>query len=481
MIRIGLVPLDSRPCNTTWLEKLSENANCDLKMYPQNKCGTLYKKSYFADIKQWINENVNELDYLILSSDSLCFGGLIQARKALIDLNKVLVDLEFLRDIKNKNKDLKIFVFDTMMRTSITAYNEETAKYWSLINKYSSLVGKYYFFNNEEDKKELEEVEKQIPDHLIITYLNARKNKFSINEYFLSLLNDKVIDYMLLLQEDSMPYGIQKIEQEKLNKFIKEKDLFDRISFTNGTDEGACVLFARALNSIKKKVYVHLMNDDVINKSHLFEDRPFKDNLYKMLDSANFEVTSDKDNNDFILSIYGEKTNKDLDLLKRTPIYPNKNKEYERYISELNNFIDSKKNVCFVDLLFPNGGSIDILKDIHYKDLKAYLAWNTSSNSLGSSLGVMASYLNGKNEILNKKFLYERIVDDCIYQGIVRQEVNEVLVKEKINIYSLDNEYERVLYLVNEKMQKYLYLVDNKRYRIILPWKRMFEIDLWEE
>ena len=40
---LGLIPLDSRPCNSLWLSRLAKIADTKLIMYPLSKCGTLEK------------------------------------------------------------------------------------------------------------------------------------------------------------------------------------------------------------------------------------------------------------------------------------------------------------------------------------------------------------------------------------------------------------------------------------------------------
>ena len=86
MIKVGLIPLDSRPCNTIWIDSLTKIANLELLMYPREKCGTLFKGANIDEIIDWLNKNAQLMDYLIISTDGLCFGGLIQARKAQINL-----------------------------------------------------------------------------------------------------------------------------------------------------------------------------------------------------------------------------------------------------------------------------------------------------------------------------------------------------------------------------------------------------------
>ncbi|HHX00953.1 MAG TPA: DUF4127 family protein, partial [Acholeplasmataceae bacterium] len=191
---------------------------------------------------------------------------------------------------------------------------------------------------------------------------------------------------------------------------------------------------------------------------------------------------SDKENSDFVLSIYTEKENVDLDLSSTKEVLPKMDEVFDNYINELNELI-KEKNVCFVDLLFPNGGSTDILKLINYEKLMSYSAWNTASNSLGSALAHIASIIVSKHKGLNNlhlsnNFKNERILDDAIYQYEVRREVSERLLKEDINIYNLGKHYKGVLEEVKRLMVDRAKEFMNIEFSLDLPWKRTFEAEI---
>ena len=141
MINVGLIPLDSRPCNTSWVVDLGKIGNLNIIMYPRNKCGYLHNGANLDDMLTWLDNNVSKMDYLIISSDGLSFGGLIQARKAQIDLDYALKRFEIFKEYKKKYPHLKIYMFDTCMRTSISAIDEESQFYWSKMNEYSLYRG----------------------------------------------------------------------------------------------------------------------------------------------------------------------------------------------------------------------------------------------------------------------------------------------------------------------------------------------------
>lgn len=484
MKTIGLIPLDSRPCNTLWLEQLSKIAGYELLMYPRSDCGDLFKGADFDKQLNWLMENVEKMDFLIISCDGLTSGGLIQARTGSVNLEKVIANKKFIQSLKQKNNKLKVYLFDTLMRTSITTLSNETAKYWTLVNEYSKLRGEIYFFNRESDKMRLEQVMQEIPKEVLNIYLEARSKKLSLNKLFVEMIAEGIADYLIILQEDSMPNGIQKIEQIELSNIIDNLSLNDKIKFYNGTDEGALILYAKIIledMNLSPNIYLHLPYPDALNKTMLFEDRPFIENLDKMFETINMNYSLEEDS-DFILSVFTEKENIDLDLSKYKEIIPDEDATYYNYVNQLFKYMN-EKDVCLVDLFFPNGGTPELLSRLNLNDLTCYSAWNTASNSMGSALAHLASVIVAKHKKLdyhklNSNFTKERILDDCIYQYIVRRKINQKYLKKNINIYNLMEHGELVLADIKRLMEKYAKILLDDRFTVSLPWNRTFEAEI---
>lgn len=477
MRKVLLVPLDSRPCNTTWVQKFAKRGNLDLVMYPKELCGDLFEKANTEHVFSWIDENIAKTDYLILSLDMLCSGGLVPSRLGEFDIAKAKELINKFRIYKEKNPNLKIYGFDTLMRTTITSYNYQSAKLWAQINKYSKLKGELHIKYNQETEEELNALINEIDSNDLNKFLKTREKKHEMNLYYIDLVINNIFDYLLILQEDSQGNGIQLLEQKIILDKIQNNNLSNKVKLYNGTDEGASVLLAKVLvqtYNIIPNVYIHLPYKDTLDKIYCFEDRHFRENLNNMFDVIGINQTN-IDNSDYILSIFAEKEIMNLDLDKYTSFELNKTNEYNKYIKELNYFINEKNNVALLDLTFPNGGSFELLSDINYKKLKGYSAWNTPSNSLGTLLCDMVCYLINEND---NTFTKERILDDCIYQYIVRRRVNEILIDRNINIFNLGEHGKMAIDLIKKEFDKYTNMVDIKSCNIYLPWNRTFEIEI---
>ncbi len=478
-MKITVIPLDSRPCNYSWVKKYTNLAKVELAIYPFEYVGNLHRGMKKDNLKDWLISNSKDSDVLLVSLDAITSGGLIQARQAKFELEEAYYYIDLLKEIKNLFPKIKIYVFDTIMRTSITTYDEETAKYWKYINEYSNLKGRMYFFPEENNQDRLNNLIELIPEHIFRTYESARTKKNTLNKYIINLTKNGFVDYLLLLQEDSMQYGIQQIESIQLQELIHEYKLEDKVSLYNGTDEGTVVLIAKILLEYKNKkpsVCFIFPKEELKNKVMPFEDKPVYENCKYLANVIGIKEVP-QDEADYIFAVYTEDKPYNLDVNTTRHIPLSNEVVYQEFILKINEYILNQRKVLFVDLLHPNGGSVDLLQKIDYKKLVAYSAWNTASNSIGSCIALIGVCEYHKQVEL-KTFLFERIIDDCLYQTEIRREVNQLLLKDEINIYDLKEHSNSVLQIIDDKLSEETKRYFNFDFKLSLPWNRTFEIDI---
>ena len=111
--------------------------------------------------------------------------------------------------------------------------------------------------------------------------------------------------------------------------------------------------------------------------------------------------------------------------------------------------------------------------------LWGYSAWNTASNALGVLLAqAVTDSARGKK---NEAFFRERLLDDGLYQAIVRQKLNGRLWERGRDVFSLSDrpEAEALLRrLFSQALPGFWSLHRLPDYEITLPWARTFEADV---
>jgi hypothetical protein len=123
--------------------------------------------------------------------------------------------------------------------------------------------------------------------------------------------------------------------------------------------------------------------------------------------------------------------------------------------------------------------------------LTAYSAWNTACNALGTALAQLVVALAGgaRAREANRLLVIERLLDDYVYEGIVRPHVNQRLEDAGSNPWDLGDGAEAtrgaVVLEMEEEVTRTLapYVGTPFGYSVTLPWPRTFEpaIDVWHQ
>jgi hypothetical protein len=478
-MRIVVVPLDSRPCNHAWVDKYAAMANVEVSIFDARYAGTMHRGLDHKRLLPWAEDVTKGADVLLVSADAVTSGGLIQARKAAMDVNTAVQRLTALFDIARKNDVQKIYVMDTIMRTSITTKDLASQQLWKDINDYSHAAGMVYFTGDPNWQATVDRLKEQIPAKALDTYLNARQKKHFINQFLCRLTSFGVIDQLMLLQEDTKSGGIQAIENDVLRRLVDDLNITDKATIYNGADEGTLALFAKAIldtHDTSPTIHIQFPNEALRQKVMPFEDRPVDENIQGLLDVIGMRRVEEQDA-EILLGVYTEHEPYDLDLSATNPIEPEQNTDYETFVATMNRWTRTDKIVGFVDLLHPNGGNETILRDIDILRCSAYSAWNTATNSLGSMLALLVVlWHNPKAD--PKSFLLERIIDDCLYQTHVRQIVNDAYLRNDINIHQLGDRTAKTEHWIHRELAERAVRYTDRAFTITLPWNRTFEIDI---
>ena len=76
MKKIVLLPLDERPCNFDYPHRMPKT-ECTLLLPPKEIMGNKKKAGDTEQIVRWLLDNVAEADAMILSLDTLLYGGIV--------------------------------------------------------------------------------------------------------------------------------------------------------------------------------------------------------------------------------------------------------------------------------------------------------------------------------------------------------------------------------------------------------------------
>lgn len=537
--RVIYVPLDDRPYSVKHVRMLAEMVDYELALPPLELLGRFTEPGQPEQITEWLlTEAQSGADAVIVSLDMLAYGGLVASRGPNVRTQLALERLDALELLRRRSPELTVYANNVLMRLSITASSEHAALYWTLLRRYSELVGLVEETGKENHKRELEQVKRRIPQDLLGQYLACRERNHQVNLKAVELVADGTLNFLTLTQEDASVSGLHRPEQARLLAEIEARSVQDRAMLYPGADEAGAVLFTRFVHRHMEKIpQIFVLPSNAKNMKNVatFEDRPFNETVEANIAAIGGEVTEDYENADLVLAVnapmrrerayYCDEDHRDGRVEKC--------KQFAAKIAELNH-----PGLVICDAAFANGAEDAFVKSlleagVHPLELLSFAGWNTAGNSVGSALAqgtlrlialqdkgafdlanvvvtlTPMRYLELLNSLIASErahvgLLFYHFVDDWLYMSHVRPKVTETVISLlQASVFDLANSYPAAEAIVRDELTHEaanlwieqfvgrksvsigsgdglsgLALADLEETRVRLPWRRLFEVDL---
>ena len=384
-MKICFIPIDNRPvCYNLAKDIAAIDENIELFIPPREFLGDLTRSAGVNEIIEWI-ENIPECDAMVISLDTIAYGGLIPSRRSPDSIDKIKIRLNRLKPLLEGKK---VYAFSSIMRISNNNYNEEEKEYWK---DWGKKIFEYSYSG----------VNDGIPQAILDDYLATRKRNFEINKTYLNW----GLNTLIFSKDDCAPKGFNVDEARELERLgAKTK---------TGADEIPLTLLARAIEK-EIKVFVEFTEPDYKDCISNYEDVSIEKSVQGQLELGGFTQVQTREEADVILIVnnFIEKQGEHVMGWTTQPFRKT--------------FTPPDKPYAIADVRYANGADNDfveqLLQQIDLKNFYGYAGWNTSANTIGSLLaGVKVRWNAGKyNEAAFKRLQIIRFLDDWAYQANVR-------------------------------------------------------------
>ena len=483
-MKLVILPLDSRPCTREFPAQLAQSAGISAFVPPLEVMDWYRTPSDFCRIAAWLEEACAGAGALICSLDQLAYGGLLASRCMEVPETQALRRAAFLRRLKQKYPALDIYLSSVIMRTTVSTLKQEDQVWWEKVALYSQLAAQ----PGCEAARRLAQLEAQIPSHVLQTFLAARGRNHQVNREAVALLAEGIVKQVCFLQEDSAPQGMHRAEQQQLQALAEAQGVSEQVSIHCGTDECACALVGclaaqRQAGGPALRLYVEWLAGDMQFTAR-YEDRPFAENLDAYLKTCRImRVQSPKDAQ-AVLAVYAPSgPQMDLAMAPEDAVCAYTPGQLGNIAERLQALMDTGLPTGLLDVYHANGGESSLLRLAAQNGLlarlAAYAGWNTACNSLGTILGQLLAAGTGASPAALAAFTQERLLDDWVYQAIVRPRWNRELRAAGTDIWVLQD-----VPGANARLQQLMELTPETRlvcsrpFRAQLCWPRTFEASI---
>ncbi|MGM9975207.1 MAG: DUF4127 family protein, partial [Clostridiaceae bacterium] len=502
-LRLIYIPLDERPCNLNFPQKIAATRG-DVELVAPSKelLGDKRKAADVSKLWNFVSENIAEVDAAVLSLDMLVYGGLIPSRLHKLTFQEVEESLNNLEKLKAINSKLKIYAFSCIMRAPQYNSSEEEPEYYE---EYGFRIFRRKYLLDKRDRIGITPGEEEelssitIPQDILKDYEERRLFNEEINLKIVELVEKGIIDFLVIPQDDSSEYGYTAISQKRVISYVKEKALEMKVNIYPGADEVGSTLMARAFNDYHNrtlKIYPFFSSTLGPQIVPLYEDRPMGESLKYHVRAMGGEIVDTAAAAEVLLAINspGKVMEEAGSQDKTIDLTYSSHRNLFDFVMRIKSYIEKGYRVALCDSAFANGGDLELLGYLDRLNLidklSAYAGWNTNCNTLGTVLSASAFFTPVINEKeINKDKLIEnliyRIVEDCYYQAKVRGRIIEgFLPKEGLSYYNFKGKQSLVEEAIKEKLlREYNKLRLASSYpveieKVITPWRRMFEIGM---
>lgn len=497
--RILLMPLDERPCNYEFPFLLAKGTDYMPERPPLDMMG--YKKAP-GDTNRlwvWLEQAAAGAHGAVMALDTLLYGGIVPSRLHEMNEERLLERLARLRGLKMDHPELRIYAYQLIMRCPQYSSADEEPDYYEdwgreIFRKGFISHRRDLGLATEDELAELEDIDRRLPKEVLEDYLGRRAINAALNRAALELVAEGVIEFLIIPQDDSAPYGYTARDQEDIRGRISELGLELSVYMYPGADEVGCTLLARMVNRDTGRIpliYPRLSSLQGAFVTPLYEDRFFYESLKYQVLAAGGLIVSSASEADVVLLV-----NTPGDTMSEAAVQgqPTPGYDVQRNIVELAEFggymlFHEGKPVAVADVGYANGGDLKLIRLLRQKNmlfsLAGYAGWNTSSNTLGTVIAQSMLFLHYGRTPEHLNFLALRYSEDACYCSLVRTEMNNGIVESMgLSKFMLDGQRGQAAALIRTKLHQALEERINGEDGWVeimdcyMPWNRTFEVGL---
>ena len=433
-MKVLFLPCDTRPPTLELPHQLARVAGLEMYSPPLEMLNHLNQPGDTVAIANWLREHASTSDVAIITLETLCLGGMIPARRVSDSLAVALSKLEVLQELKTINPNLRILAYGVIVRVGHDDDPFEEKPYYGQWGKQLRLVSEWIDrVERGQDAATLEEARAAIPPEILEDWLATRERNHAIHQGAIELLADGTLEHLCLTLDDTTVYGLAARDRRRLEAKIDALNVWDKADVYPGADEVAAVLLARALVNHpgeKPTVFVRYPSSLADLAVMLYEDRPLGELVKAHLRAAGCVPVSSPELADLILAV-------NAPAIRQSHREPNfeivdtASRNLPEFLDRIIDDLELGKPITIADVAYANGAESRFVKMLLERTdvtkLAGFGAWNTAGNALGSAIAAGVIALHARDTVIQAEAVFSRLVDDWLYQTIVRSQVREKL------------------------------------------------------
>lgn len=483
------VPQDDRPVDYEYTVSTAEAAGYQVLTPPAQYLSGMNFHGSPDKLMAWVDANAGKADAMVLSIDSLVYGGLVDSRKHNLPMETLTARLEKVEALHKSHKKVPIYVFSTVMRSPWAGGKGVEPDYYltmgSDIYQLASLQAKMDEEGlNPQERNDWFAIMRRVPMEYLQDWYNRRRKNMSINYRLIDDARKGVFTYYSLGHDDNSVSTQSSLESKYLEM---AGDGIPKTAFGSfpGADQLGLLLITRASNDFNNyhpKITVIYPLGGGEKTVPRYDGQAIGKTIASHVEAIGGTMV-DNERPDLLLAVNTPLTTSTTESanFENFPIMLQSTRDF---LTQIEKAVNLGIPVSIVDMAFSNGSDNTLVYGL-YQDqmmyrLAAYNGWNTASNSVGYGIaqGVLSKYMTAD---AHRDMLTTQYLDNWAYQANVRDYIYRMQQKLEAGVvtqyYPTLNE--ELQSRTKEQLQRYAstYLgIDPKTVDVTLPWQRLFEV-----
>lgn len=483
------VPQDNRPVDFAYTVSTAEEAGYTIITPPERYLSGSNFQGSPERLMDWVEDNAGHADAMVLSVDSLVYGGLVDSRKHNLSMDTLLSRLSRVEALHDKFGKVPIYAFSTVMRSPWAGGKGVEPDYYlkvgSDIYELAALQAKL----DEEgltpaERSDWFSIMRRVPAEYLQDWFSRRRKNMAVNYRLIADARKGIFTYYSLGHDDNSVRTQSSLESKYLEQLGADipKEHFG--SFP-GADQLGLLLITRANNDFNEyhpKVTVIYPLGGGEKTVPSYDGQAIGKTIKSHIEAIGGTIV-ENEKPDLLLAVNTPLTTStgESGNFENFPIMLDSTRDF---LTQIEKAISLDIPVSLVDMAFSNGSDNTLIYGL-YKDkmmyrLAAYNGWNTASNSVGYGIsqGILSRYMT---DDAHQRMLTTQYLDNWAYQANVRDYIYRLQQKVEANV---EQRYYPTIMAemqsrTKEQLQRYAetYLgIDPRTVNVTLPWNRLFEV-----
>ena len=474
-----IAPLDKRPVCYSFLQQLSAFSGVTIDLPPQAILGQLKQPADRTALLQWIQQTTPHSEQAIVSTDLLSSGGLIPTRVQTDSLSVLQANIDTCLTALGS---MPCHGVQSILRIPNYNHAEEEPDYWEDYGAvlYQASESLHRQYGDDLTYASLASPD-SIPSKIWADWLGRRQRFYALNCW---LARHPRFESLVFAQDDTGTYGFNVWEAQQLVR-LTEADT-SRWVQTGADEVQHCLMAKLALETSgveSPSVWCHYTHPATSMSAAKFDGQPIQTVAEQRIHACGARFASSLDEADLVWLIHTPTDMMGDHCEQKGSKWSTTDQSDPILLHTLIELQTLNKPTVLADVAYANGADPVVMAPFLdrpgvLRQLTGYAAWNTPGNTLGCSLamGVLHWYATRQGVFSQSAFdkaLLTRLVDDWIYQSLVRQQLR--------GIYSdgLPSTSELTRLLYEQGAQQLLDAFNySKSFNAHWPCQRTFEVSI---